>query len=427
MTRLQKLQLEQSEIRQKIGESLDIPEADRSESYSADLDKLTKRALALEVELRAATVAGEESTTEESTEETTTEETTDEDAEAREMRELRERVEFAPYVAAAMASHGLTGGPELEYNQALSMGSDRFPLELLARELDAELETRAAIDGDGRTNQGSWIDRLFADTAAARLGITMPSVGAGVSAYPVITSDAAPAQRGRTEAAVAATISATVTEIKPTRNSVHAVYSIEDDARLPGLADAIMRDLRGAMVEAVDRAVFVGDDGANEAAADIAGLTTATGITELTLSQANKIKADEILKVLLGLVDGVYAASLDDVRIVASVGSNQLWGGTIHAPTLYNQTVAQFLRENGASWTTRGTIETATTAGKFGAFVGLRRGIRNAAVAPVWAAGQLIRDPYSGAKSGEVQLTLHYLWGFKIPRVANFRRLKYVS
>ena len=323
MTRLQKLQLEQSEIRQKIGESLDIPEDDRPATYAADLDKLTKRALALEVEMRAAVVAGEE-TAEETAEETTTE-TTEEDAEARELRELEERVEFAPYVRAAVRGRGVDGA-ELEYNAALGMDADRFPLELLTRDLDAELETRAAIDGDGRTNQGSWIDRLFADTAAQRLGITMPSVGAGVSAYPVITSDAAPAQRGRTEAAGAATISATVTEIKPTRASVHAVYSIEDDARLPGLADAIMRDLRGAMVEKVDRNIFVGDDGANEAAADIAGLTTATGITELTLTQANKVKADEILKVLLGLVDGVYAASLDDVRIVASVGLESALG-----------------------------------------------------------------------------------------------------
>ena len=48
-------------------------------------------------------------------------------------------------------------------------------------------------------------------------------------------------------------------------------------------------------------------------------------------------------------------------------------------------------------------------------------------MAAVWSAGSLIRDPYSGADSGEVGLTLNYLWDFKIPRTSNFRRLKYVS
>ena len=40
----------------------------------------------------------------------------------------------------------------------------------------------------------------------------------------------------------------------------------------------------------------------------------------------------------------------------------------------------------------------------------------------MWSAATLIRlDPYSGAKSGEVQLTLSYLWAFGIPRTDNYR------
>ena len=94
-----------------------------------------------------------------------------------------------------------------------------------------------------------------------------------------------------------------VTEIKPARRAVHGIYSIEDDARLPGLSEAIERDMRAAMVESVDRAVFNGDGGANENTADVVGLQAA-GITEATLSQANKIKADEVLKFFLAYVMG---------------------------------------------------------------------------------------------------------------------------
>ena len=85
------------------------------------------------------------------------------------------------------------------------------------------------------------------------------------------------------------------------------------------------------------------------------------------------------------------------------------------------------MRGNGLTWTTRGGIETATTNGKFGAFVGLGNGIEGAAVAAIWNMGQLIRDPYSSANKGEVQLTLNYFWQLAFPRTANFKRMKFVT
>ena len=73
------------------------------------------------------------------------------------------------------------------------------------------------------------------------------------------------------------------------------------------------------------------------------------------------------------------------------------------------------------------TLTAQVLPGDYGAFIGLQRGIMNAGVAPVWSSAQLITDVYSGAKSGEVQLSLNFLWGLAFPRVANFRRLKYVT
>ena len=124
--------------------------------------------------------------------------------------------------------------------------------------------------------------------------------------------------------------------MKPSRNSVHGIYSLEDELRLPGLADSIIRDMRASMVESIDKAVFVGDSGANENSADITGLTTA-GIVESTITQANKVKGDELLKLFLGYVDGICAASMADVRAVTSVGSNVLWGGTVHAAAVVDE------------------------------------------------------------------------------------------
>ena len=82
------------------------------------------------------------------------------------------------------------------------------------------------------------------------------------------------------------------------------------------LEEALIRDMRMALTEAIDLAVFVGDDGANENQADIVGLQTAANVTEKTLTQANKVKADKVVQAFNSLVDGVHATDLDDLRIV---------------------------------------------------------------------------------------------------------------
>ena len=117
-----------------------------------------------------------------------------------------------------------------------------------------------------------------------------------------------------------------------------------------------------------------------------------------------------------------------DLRTVLSVGAHELWASTIPGEASGgSMTIAQTLRANGVDFMARGDIEDNTANNDFGAFVGLGRGIAGAAVAPVWESAQLIRDPYSDSDTGEVRLTLHYLWNFALPRPASFARIKFVS
>ena len=343
------------------------------------------------------------------------------DGEGREFRDLRSKASFAPYLVAAMSGRGVSAGAELELNQHLGIVDGYFPLEIIA-----PLEQRASRDTEGAVMQSSWLDRVFHNTAAERVGISFRPVAPGIAAYPVTTAGGSSIQRGRTEAVSESTYTFVTTEIKPARRAVHGIYSIEDDMRLPGMSEAIERDMRMGMTESIDRTVFNGDSGANENTADVTGMKTA-GISEFTLSQANKVKGDETLKAFLAHVEGQYASNLADVRIVASVGSNVLWYGTVHAATVENQTMAQFMMASGITWSVRGGIDTNTANGDFGAYVGLSNGIEGAGIAAVWEQAQLIRDIYSGASKGEVQLTLNYLWQLAFPRTANFKRLKYVS
>ena len=412
MTPVQTLELKLGSARRKLAEAIgaETPDMEAINSLTAEIrqtdDLLTAQRL----------VEPEPVETRESA--------SGETAEQRELAELRGKVEFRNYLNAALAGIPVIGGAELELNQHLGIPTGQFPLDILG----VALEQRALRDGDAQGNQQTWLDRVFAETASARLGITMPTVPAGVAAYPVMSAGGSGAQRGRTQAAAESTYTFTVTELKPTRHAVHGIYSIEDELRLPGMADAIERDMAMATVESMDKAIFNGANGANEDVGDITGLRTHADVDETTVTQTNKVKGDELLQDFLAFVDGKYALSMADVRVVASVGSNVLWGGTVHAATVENQTVAAFLRANGVTWTTREGIDTNTANGDFGAYIGLARGVDGAGVAPIWNRAQIIRDTYGDhATKGEVGLTLNTFWNFDLPRAANFKRLKYVT
>ena len=411
MNQVQKKQLVLEERRKEMAQLLDNEE--RAEDFQDKLGVAKKLISDAQAEVAAAALA--EPDPEEVVEERRTS-----TPEGREVAELRQKAQFGQYLVASGARRGVVGA-EAELNAALGIGELDFPMDMLA-----PAEARAAIDGDGEANQGSWLDMLFADAAAMKVGVSFRSVGSGIANYPVTTSGPVGVQRQRAEAVSAVALGVSVTELKPTRMATHLVYSIEDVARLPGLADAIRREMSDALVDSLDKAVFLGA-AAGGTEADIAGLNTATAVVEVTLTQTKKVKADDTLKVFVDQMDGKYASTPGDIRVVAAQGANALWMTTIHASAVDNQTIAQFLRDNGINWTIRGDIETNTANDDYGAFMGLGRGIDGAAVLPVWENGTLVTDPYTGAAKGEVGLTMNTLWNFAIVRPANFKRLKFVT
>ena len=412
-TPLMELEIRAADIRRRLGEIADIPETDWTDEITAELATLRAEHGRNELRQTALKLSGV-------AEPEPVEHATPVDDK---LAELRNRLQFGTYIAAAMAGRPVLAGPEAEYNAERGIREGYFPMDMLA---DGLPETRAARDGDSQTNQGSWLDRVFYDSAAMRVGISFRTVAPGVASYPITSAGGGGVQRARTQAVTETTYTVAVTELKPTRHAVHGIYSIEDDMRLPGMADAIERDMRAGIVDSVDIACFNGDDSATGTDADIVGMQTA-GITETTLTQANKILAFETIEEFADLIDGRYAASMGDLNIVASVGANKVWLST-QANANRNETMAQIMMGNGLTWTTRGGIDANSAAGDFGAYIGLNRGIDGSAIAAVWDSGQLIRDPYGDhATKGEVALTLNYLWGLKFPRTANYKRLKFVA
>ena len=415
MTKRQKIEIRRSETVQRLNELAGLEGDALTDELRGEMDKLTRALPGIETELRAAIVL-------ESAEqaEIRGEFGNNGDGEPAEIRALRGKVRTGGYVTASLEQRAAEGA-EAEYNAAIKLPGNKFPLSLLAPP-----EERAVTAVDTTTMPRRWLDRLFADTAAMRIGVTMESVADGVASYPTTTAGASAAQRAKSQVVDDAAWTIGVTELKPTRNSVRLVFNTEDEARVPMLEEALNRDLRMALTEGVDRAIFLGDADATGTDADIVGFNTAA-ITEHTVTQANKITAAGSLAPFMAMVDGIHATMVEDLRCVLAVGAHRLWGRTIANSTAENQTILAFLKENGLTCTSRGEIETGTGNNDFGAFVGRSRGIEGAAVAPTWEAGQLIRDQYSGAAKGEVALTLIYLWNFGLVRAANFQRVKFVT
>ena len=287
--KLRELRARQSKERGKMAEL--AVAAELSDETRGELDAIETGTPDLERQLRAATTAVENEESEQRTAAKNGEGADLLDTEDRERDELRGKPRMGRYVQAAIEMRSVDGA-EGEYNAAVEIGGNRVPLELLAppeRRVTAGPEDRAVTGVDIQTMPRTWLDRLFADAAATRVGVSMETVPSGAASYPVTTAGAGAAQRGKSQAAADAAWAIGVTELKPKRNAVRLLFNLEDAARTPGLESALTRDLRMALVEGVDRAIFLGDSTATPNVGDVVGLNTATGITEEELTQAQKI------------------------------------------------------------------------------------------------------------------------------------------
>ena len=182
MTALQRLQVEQSELRQRINAVLEKGE-DITDEERAELDAATKRIQQLETEIRAAIVV--DSATIETRE-------VSQDAEQRERQELRSNAMLGNYLVAHAAGR-MVSGAELELQQAANVTG--IPLEMFIPErrerregTERRADTLAPTTGMG-VNVDPILPSIFARSVLPRLGVDMPRVESGTYSTMTITTD----------------------------------------------------------------------------------------------------------------------------------------------------------------------------------------------------------------------------------------------
>ena len=305
MTPAQSIQVRLSECRQRLNTLLQVE--NRSEDETAEMEKVTAEVSKREPELRAALAS------EPDPQEVTT---ATADPETRERLELRSKTGLADFLSAAAGGREVSGAAK-EY--AASVGCsplNRLPLDIFR---NGQPEVRAITTGpavDGPVEPA--VPYVFQRSAAASLGIQMPTHGAGAVQVPRVTT-APPADTLAKDGSAPSTAAAIALDSQtPKRISGQFEVRIEDMAVYPQLEAVLGESIRGSLSNELDNEVFNGD---------------AAGLNGLFLQAADVAVAASVETYATGiarfaaLVDGEHAYSLADLRCVVGPSTYAVFMG----------------------------------------------------------------------------------------------------
>lgn len=406
MTTLQKLQLKMSEARQQLNElaGLDAP----TDEQVTEMDESAKGYAALEVQYRSAVIADSADAVE----------TADEsDSEGRELRSIVDRATLGNYMQAAL-NDGLLDGAESELNAALEIrggAGTQIPWHML--DDLGEIETRADAPTPAPAtvgaNQSGILGRVFARTAAAWLGVAMPQVPVGEAVYTTLTTGQAAAPQAKDGKVEAAAGVFTPQSVGPTRLTARYLFRMEDAAVLRGMEESLRADLRGALGEELDKQIIAGDGSAPNFDGFHGALTAAATVSAVAT-------ASDYINALSGAVDGRYALSIDDVRMLVGAETYAHMMTLFFASTSVN--VSDYLAQAGARIRVSAHVPAAASS-KQDAI--LSTNPAQGAVAPMWPSVSVIRDIYTGAAAGQISLTIVALGNFVIRQSGGYKLTKF--
>ncbi|MDE2813319.1 MAG: phage major capsid protein [Gemmatimonadota bacterium] len=409
MTRVQRLQLRQSELRTAINEELDREEGERTEGRLAEL---TAEMKGLEVEMRAALVAQTNDGLPEDTEESTEEAG---DPEEREYRELLDAASASAYFEEQFGTVVDGASRELREEAFGTNLHGYLPIDILA---GPERETRADAVSDVATaiqeNQQSIAGRLFQRTDAMYLGAMMPTVPVGTVTYPRLTSanEAYAPKVGVGRDAGAASLE--TRSINPQRITASYVFGVETLSKISGWEAALRQDLRETMDDKLDSLVLNGQaaesdgDGTDDAA--FAGLLN-------TLTKGGDVGTGALdwtdyFELYDSLVDGLLAYSDSEIAMLVGV---DLWKLFMKLET-GTQGRSGLLRDKIDRGRFRLSKRVAAIASKKAptlARLSVPDRVRGL-YCPTWRGMEVITDPYTNASKGQRKITAIMIVGCEV-------------
>ena len=418
MTTAQKLEIRRSEIRQRLNEIAGLEGDAFTDEVRTEADTLTKEFRDVETKWRAATVAEAEDLEKRG-------KGLEGTGEGAEIRQLREKVSVFDYLQPASAGVGITGAA-LELNAALEVratgrsGGVAMPLGLL--------ETRAATTTaalDGGTDQRPILQRLFGSkNVLEALGVRLDTVPVGKSEWPLLSGGAAPAQTEEGSAAPAAAVASFDTAVlKPKRLTGRYEISAEMQAEVTDVEERLRQDLGMAVEANMCQQILTG------AAPDTSNPHRVEGfLTKLTAPTAPTAAPTYAAAAAWGAraVDGLHASMESEARIVVGPAGYRTLSGVIGSGSDQAATQALQARTGGvmASPFVPAPVSDVQAVIVHGAGPNGGGLMRGDSVAAIWPTLELVRDIYSNAAEGQVNLTWIMLWDAVVAfRAAAYTRL----
>ena len=381
MTAAQTIQIKLSSCRQRLNELLQVEE--RSAEEQTEMETLTNEVSVKEPELRAALAA------EDDKQEVITKTA---DPEQRERLEIRSRTGIADFLRAAAGGTAVSGAAA-EYAASLGVPTTgHLPMALFGR---TPPETRAitaapAVDGPLQPT----VPYVFERSAAASLGIMMPSVPSGQVQIPKITT-APPSDTLAKDASAPATAAAvSLVNQSPIRIAGSFEVRVEDLAVMPSMESALSESMQGSLSNELDEQTF------NGAAAELNGLFTQAA--DESVAGAVETYTTGIGR-FAGLVDGKHAYTLADVRAVIGSKTFALYAGLFANSNKGESSLFDYLTQALGSIRVSDRVPGVSSSAQRCICV-----LTASAEAPrihIWDAMQIVRDPFSGAGAGKVTIT----------------------
>ena len=398
MTTSQKIALKLSEIRQKLNELSDKDAP--TDAEQEEMRTLSAEYPALEVRHRAAIIADAAEADEAG-------DADPGDSEDRERAELRSRATVAGYMLAAVDGRPVQGA-EAELSQAAGCPGS-IPMELfeVGRRGRSEAEQRVVTPSPATAdeNLAGIVPAIFDRSAAAFLGVEMPTVATGDAGYPVLSTSLTGGPVAKSADAAETAAAFTVTMAQPRRISGAFRLLVEDMARLRGMESALRANISSVLSDELDNQAINGSG---------SGDGTLNGLLAILDDPAAPAASAEdfarFVAAAASHVDGLFAVDVGGIR--------QLIGVQTYAHTLgaYRSNQSDVAAESWLMTRTGGVRTSRRIAAPVGniqqAIVRRSNPVGDrVAVMPTWEGIQMIRDPYTGAGKGEIVLTALMLVG----------------
>ncbi len=324
-------------------------------------------------------------------------------AEGTEYRQMLERANLGTIFDVLLA-HQTPSGVEAELQAHLGIAGNQIPLDMLrgAARGGGGMEYRAVTPGATNvgTDQQPIIPYVFPQSAAAFLGVDMPSVPTGDAVFPVLTGTLDVHTPAENASAAETTGAFSSDVLTPKRLQASFFYSREDRARFAGMDAALRQNLSDGLSDGLDKEIIGGT------------LLNGTNLPNNNTTTADTF--DTYLNNLCwGQIDGRYAAMTSDLRLVVGADTYADMGATYRNTSVDRSALDRLMELTGGVMV---SAHVPATSGANRQNVVIRRGMSMTCTAPQWEGITILPDEVTKAGSGQIVITAIMLYAIKVLR-----------